>query len=223
MRNVDKIINNYSVISFDLFDTLIRRQVDNPEDIFYLVGYDLFKNKEKAKEFQNDRILAEQEARKKYSNQEINLNQIYSCMDGKKYDICLSKQLEIDCELKMIKPIQKMIESFEYAKKQDKKVYLISDMYLPTEVIEKMLIKCNIKEYKKLYVSCDYNCNKLTGKLFKLVIKENKIDVNEMIHFGDSIKADCMGAKKAGIKYHLIHRKNRLNRILGRLKRKWMK
>ena len=36
----------FDLISFDIFDTLIGRDVVNPTDIFYMTGFDYFKDKE---------------------------------------------------------------------------------------------------------------------------------------------------------------------------------
>ena len=73
---------------------------------------------------------------------------------------------------------------------KEKHILIISDMYLPSEVIQKMLKACNILDYEKIYVSNEYGVNKISGILFKKVIQDKKINAYEMIHIGDSIKAD---------------------------------
>ena len=50
-------------------------------------------------------------------------------------------------------------------------------MYLPSEVIQKMLKACNILDYEKIYVSNEYGVNKISGILFKKVIQDKKINV----------------------------------------------
>ena len=134
------------------------------------------------------------------------------------YNLNKLMKSEIDCEIRMTFPNDKIIEFYEYAKLQEKTIFLISDMYLTKDVIENMLKKCNIKDYNKLYVSCEYNCNKLTGKLFEKVAAENGIKLNQMVHFGDSIKADYLGAKKVGLHCYITPQKNRFVRLLGRIK-----
>ena len=48
----------------------------------------------------------------------------------------------------------------EYAIAQGKEVAIISDMYLPSEIITDILNSLGIKGYTKLYVSCDYGVSK---------------------------------------------------------------
>ena len=79
MDKVVKIIEGlerYEVISFDIFDTLIKRNVKHPEDIFSLVEI-VFNNREKEKiqNFKEVRIKAYYEAAQK--NKNCNLDDIY--------------------------------------------------------------------------------------------------------------------------------------------------
>ena len=67
----------FDLISFDIFDTLIERDVLNPKDIFYLAGLELFKDEDEAKLFRERRIKAESEARKKSDTGEVSLKDIY--------------------------------------------------------------------------------------------------------------------------------------------------
>lgn len=109
-----------------------------------------------------------------------------------------------------------MVKAFNYAISQKKEVYIISDMYLPKSVIEKILIKCGITGQKEIYVSCECGMNKISGKLFQYVIYKNKLQPHQMLHIGDSVKADCLGAAKSKIQFYLISRKNRIGRIIHR-------
>ena len=89
-------------------------------------------------------------------------------------------------------------------------------MYLPKDHIIKMLEKCNLPLDKvKIYISYEYGVNKVSGKLFRKVLNENSIDHKTMIHFGDSLKADVLGAIKAGIKFAIVPKKNRFKRIFS--------
>ena len=70
---------------------------------------------------------------------------------------------------------------------------------------------------RQLYVSNTYGENKLSGKLFQIACKDWQIDLKSMIHIGDSIKADMIGAHKAGIHVWLVGRKNRIERLIQRI------
>ena len=53
-----------------------------------------------------------------------------------------------------------------------KKVYAVSDMYLPKK-IEAMLQKCGLDFLDGVFVSCEYGVQKRSGKLFKLFFAAN--------------------------------------------------
>ena len=70
-ENID--LENYEIISFDIFDTLIIRYVEKPEDIFSIIEYRI----KDAIDFKNKRINAEKIARRKFER-EITIDDIYS-------------------------------------------------------------------------------------------------------------------------------------------------
>lgn len=204
-----KRIDKYDVISFDIFDTLLTRLVDFPTDIFDLVG-----EKTNNKSFKELRIKAEHEARQKSVNGEVNLDDIYIFMPSELKEL---KQIELDTELNCAAPILEMDNMFRYAIDEGKKVFIISDMYLPGNHIRRMLKKCGLPlDNVKIYISNESGANKITGKLFECAIRDNHINRANMIHFGDSLKADVLGARKAGIKFGFVARKNRIRRMLNR-------
>ena len=124
------------------------------------------------------------------------------------------KAKEIELELASCYANKKIKKFYDRAIENGNEVIIISDMYLPQEVIQAMLGQCGIYRYKKLYVSNSFNANKITGKLFEIAISELGVPKKNIVHLGDSIKADFLGAHKAGIKAVLVHRKNRLRRFL---------
>lgn len=46
------------------------------------------------------------------------------------------------------------------------------------------------------------------------MLNQKGIKQSEIVHIGDSVKADFLGARKVGIKSILIRRKNRLKRLI---------
>ena len=107
-----------------------------------------------------------------------------------------------------------MVSAFNYAKQKGKKIYIISDMYLSKNIIEKILKNNGIEGTDKLYISNEYGMNKISGKLFKYIINEDRLCPSRMLHIGDSIKADCIGALKNKMHFYHVPRKNRFKRIL---------
>ena len=165
--------------------------------------------------FHNKRIQAEKIARQKLSPREVNIDDIYDYLDINDNNLKENlKAKEIELELASCYANKKIKKFYDRAIENGNEVIIISDMYLPQEVIQAMLGQCGIYRYKKLYVSNSFNANKITGKLFEIAISELGVPKKNIVHLGDSIKADFLGAHKAGIKAVLVHRKNRLRRFL---------
>lgn len=198
------LIKKYDVISFDIFDTLIERNVKKPCEIFCLVGENIL-GKDYADSFMKERINAESKARTKCKNGEAKLEDIYDVLKKTYGDTTQSlMNNEIETEIVSCRPHKTMISYFEYAKILDKKVFLISDMYLSKYVIEQMLQKCNISGYDNVYISNEAGCNKITRQLFEYIIDKENLQAKDIIHIGDSFKADYMGPRKVGIKSYWL-------------------
>lgn len=189
-----KIIDQYEAISFDLFDTLIMRKTLYPVDVF-----DLVENKIKEKgisiaNFKKKRRTAELES--KGGNIYRIYDQLRKNIDISKEESMIILQEEIECERQCLIPRLTMIEIMNYAIQSGKIVNIISDMYLPSSVIEPILNKLGIIGYNKLYISCEYGVWKGNG-LFQ-IYREDIGDI-KCLHIGDDLFADVISPKKYGI------------------------
>lgn len=203
-KKLKKEIDKYEVISFDIFDTLIKRNCSSPLDIFRLVEFRYKKlYKKDISSFHKKRVEAEKIARERSNKEEINFDEIYECIEYSKNDIEKLKKIEIECELDLCQKNQYMYDVYEYCKKKNKKIICISDMYLSMDIIKNILNK-NDYDIKHVYVSSEIKKTKLTGNLFKYVIEHEKINKNSILHIGDSWKADFIAPIKKGIRpYHI--------------------
>jgi predicted HAD superfamily hydrolase len=178
----------FDVITFDVFDTLLIRDVMVPADIFTL-SYGLLGR--------YVRILAEMKARKKSESGEVTLEDIdklcvFSCLK------------ELDLEKKYCRANPVMLEVYRSLKESGKKMYAISDMYLSSEFIGNLL-----KEYGidiPVIVSCEENASKKDGSLFKIFLNRFSLSAGSVLHIGDSINSDGEGAGKAGIDSLIIEK-----------------
>ena len=139
-NKIYNLIDKFDVISFDIFDTLIKRVVNNPKQIFDIVEKKYNETySDKIINFKKNRITCEQEIQ----NRIAGINDIYDNM--RKYysdDVCeILKNIEILTEIEYcnintdIKPI------YEYCKRTNKKIYAVSDMYLYAEILKRILKK----------------------------------------------------------------------------------
>lgn len=200
--------------SFDIFDTLITRNMSTPGTIFYIMECLLKKNGENCKfpqilieNFTNIRrdaeVFARENARVQYNKKEISFNDIYSIIQHNyslsETQINYLKDLEIITEQNNLHGIKENINKIKNLLKAQQEVILISNMYFSEKIIRKFLLNIDsVFSDIKIYVSNDYNLTKSTG-LYNL-IKKSYPNLKEWTHFGDNLKADIISAKLHGIK-----------------------
>lgn len=188
----------YDVISFDIFDTLILRPFAKPVDLFLIIGSRL-----NMMNFMRIRIDAERDARAEanalYGNSEITIFDIYKKINHRTgLDINKGVETEFQTELDYCFANPYMMRVFKLLKEHGKKIIITSDMYIPHDMMERLLASCGYTGYDRLYVSCDYYCNKRNGGLYK-VIKRDYPGCN-IAHVGDNRDSDINSADRCGIK-----------------------
>lgn len=211
-KKIKKKIMEADVISFDMYDTLVKRNVINPEDIFELVGLEFCNLTGRCiEDYKQIRCECEKIARKKTKDEEIQYMQIFENMENiSQEDRTLLKKLEIQYELGMSCPNKKITELYHFALKKGKRVIITSDMYLEEKIIKKILSQNGIDGYEKLYLSSLYKKSKRTGSLYIHILNDLKIEPQKILHIGDSIRSDIIQAKSQGYKVCFIPRYHRL-------------
>lgn len=207
-------LSKYEIVSFDIFDTLIFRPFSLPVDLFRIVGEKLG-----ILDFTNIRIRAEWDARMKckarYGHMEVTLADIY---DNLEEDVGISSEwgqtVETEAELSLCYANPFMLEVWKKLAAKGKRMIVVSDMYLSSEVLSKMLTKNGFIGFEKLYVSCEYGRNKVSGNLYQKVLadlgliekrsrnqdrKSCKLPPYTIIHVGDNEHSDQNMAKANGI------------------------
>lgn len=208
-----KAINNHDIISFDIFDTLLKRNVMNPSDVFDIVQATY--NKETSipiYNFKTVRINKEIEARKQSSKEDINIYEIYEFLP---YDESIKNkllQLEFQIEQDLLQENPEIKKIFNYAQRQNKTILIISDMYLPKYFLEKILKREGYNHYDNLYISSEIGLTKSSSNLYKYIIKKNNYSPQQILHIGDNLKSDYFSAKRIGIHSYKIRKyKNNLS------------
>jgi len=183
----------YDVISFDVFDTLIFRPFDAPTDLFRLMALKI-----NMPDFAKIRTEAEKAARSTAVNGEVNIYDIYNEIKNKYHiDVENAIQTEIDAEFDLCYGNEYIKTIFNILKYNQKEIIAVSDMYLPEDIIKKLLKKCGFKGFSRVYVSCDYRRSKATGKLYRFINKDF-VKHKSVFHIGDDYTADCINARKTG-------------------------
>lgn len=200
-------IKKYDIVSFDIFDTLIKRNVPTPSNVFDIVEKkynEMYENV--LTDFKKIRIEAEKLARDSSKKEEVTIGDIYNYMSLRAEEKERLIKLEIQVELNICLPNQHIKSIYKKCIKYQKKVILASDMYLPGEVVEKILRKCGYSDYSGLYLSSEVGLRKRTGNLFKFIKEKEKVSTKSIIHIGDSYVADVIMPLKYGISAQHLNR-----------------
>lgn len=175
---------NLQYVSFDIFDTLLVRPCLHPTDIFALIAEKV--NTKYQIDFYSMRITAEKDLKN------ANIYEIYKAMAARHN---LSEELtnillneEINAETQFLMPREDVKEFYNLALSNNKKIIAISDMYLPSNILEKILKIKGFDKIEKIYVSNEYKARKDSGKLFDIVSEELK--TKNILHIGDNKLSD---------------------------------
>ena len=192
LKKVKTSIDRAKIVSFDIFDTLFLRPYLEPTDLFYHLEY-----LENVPDFALSRIKAEQAARRTHHNREdIVFDAIYDHIDK---EFLSFKEKELALEIQVLRANLEMLQVYQYALAEGKRIVIASDIYLPTDFLAKVLQKNGISEYAKLYVSGNHGKTKEHGSLYQHIQEDLKVAVKDILHIGDDRKSDYRGAKKQGI------------------------
>ena len=210
-------IRDKSVVSFDIFDTAVKRDVLSPADVFVLIEKRLQQGKKiSVNDFSKLRVEAEADARKLHPERDVTLAEIYDQMPALSKDQCAYlMRLECETELAVSVPNLPVKRVYDICVQEGKKVLFISDMYLPREVLAEILRK-NGYDPNCLYISCEVGSCKKGGKLFSYVRQKEALTSKDWAHIGDSISADFFDAKRQGILGILIEQNPQYNPYVRR-------
>lgn len=221
--------SDYSHVSFDLFDTLIRRRllkVNEVHDTVSAYALALVGRRKESSPF--DLTLLR-----------YRMSDSLKSFDGKGtqepliddvWDRIIAQYVQDDVERKAI---VEQVVGFEVAieasnlelidgvkelltrlKADGKVVTAISDMYFSRAVMEEILKNLGIFElFDHIYISADSKLTKQTGDLFQAVLGDLKLEPYQLLHVGDNSHSDIAMAKKVGMdcvfveQHHLLELK----------------
>lgn len=203
-----------SYISFDIFDTVVKRPFWYPEDLFAFLNARFFELTGEHVNFIKMRVQAEKNARKYYydlhQQHEVTLEQIYRFVrEDYKVSQNICEELikcERELEIHFSGSRKSAKELFDLALLAGKKVIFVSDMYLDVKTVESILHKNGYDGYDALFLSSSEMQMKGTGELYTKVISKLSIKNEDILHIGDNIKSDYEMARNKGLKAYYIPR-----------------
>lgn len=206
--------------TFDIFDTLIRRNTVAPESIFeqirellksqsfvselddYLVdNYPAIRHQV---EFDIRDVFRKTTFERDTDQIEVTLSEILRRLQNNynfseiTYDFLYNTEIQL--EIDAVEPIQKRIDYLLSLRTAGHEVYLVSDMYLPEETVRQMVIAADKRlEEIPLYLSSNFGYQKSTGKLFTYIFFDRKYQFKSWTHYGDNKRADGSVPRRLGI------------------------
>jgi len=214
---------NSSILSFDVWDTLIRRDC-HPEEIKTRVAQRLISLiwlhlKPEYRDYKTLVLMRnDKEVEIARENQTQGFDDEYVIQDV--FERVLLEACKTPLPSKLFLETINMLVDFEVAieiqatrvdeaalqilsQTSDLKKIVISDFYMSSPDLSKILAHHNLLKYFSLVVSsCDHKVNKKSGKLFQYLQQQHGYDTNNWIHVGDNLHADVEMANKNGLKGH---------------------
>ena len=203
------------IISFDIWDTIIKRKCHPEEVKLATARYIILKYENKLKDEYKDIYtilkkrddIEEKECKRNKKDGHDDECRILDVIKSLQKEIFkekiedISEELlkeEIEQEKRVIYINPEIIPIFE--KYKGLKKYCISDFYMDAESLKELLdyLKVPVK-IEKIYSSADYLLNKRTGNLYKKAEEEIGISPEEHIHVGDNQYSDIQMAQSLGI------------------------
>ena len=210
IEKIKRLLIKYDCISFDIFDTLVKRRVSKTSDIFIMIvsHFNLHsEHKVDPKKFCVERKAAALRAKELcvQGKEEITLAEIYNSLSSD-YDWCKDDLMygEQQLEEQICQANYQLKELYNWCISNNKRIIIISDMYLPIDCVKNILSKCGYDGYEALFLSSEIKKKKSTGSLFEFVLKQKGFQGKKIIHIGDSLRSDVIEAKKNGFDTYKI-------------------
>ena len=207
------LLNKGEIVSFDIFDTLIMRYVAKPSLVNEIIRFKVEDLLGKSFDFPTMRLKAEEKARQ-IKTSDVNLDDIYksfAVITELDDETCQKiREIEVSTELKLILPRQDVVNWFKEILKRGRKIWLISDMYMQTPDIERLLKKCGVEGYEKLLISCETGMRKDTAAIWNHFVEKNL----SLVHVGDNEMSDIqLPSDRKLFTYHLMSSINLLSQV----------
>ncbi|HAQ57439.1 MAG TPA: hypothetical protein DCX06_11205 [Opitutae bacterium] len=193
--------------SFDIFDTLLARDIGPPHNIFLILARQnphLIPEQYSEEAFIHERIRAETDAIVSNNGTDPTFVEIHQHL---KRRLSISDQAsdelmqhELDLEAKHLQAIPSAKTRIAELRDQGAQIAFISDMYLPVTCIQEELKRHGIfQDGDLLLVSCEESASKHEGALYKKLIALSAKSSLGIRHYGDNKRSDLLSALKNGI------------------------
>ena len=152
-------------------------------------------------------ISAENAARRQGKREDITLNEIWARLIpsmGWQYSESLVR-CELEAEEESIVPVCSVREQVRTVRQKKSRIVFVSDMYLPSEFIERQLINHGFAVAGDgIYVSGELGKTKASGNLFRHLLVQENVKPSTILHTGDNPHGDHAVPRRLGIRARLF-------------------
>ncbi len=211
------------IISFDLFDTLLVRRVHDPDLVKLPVARFIASLADKVgisigwQNVQKLRDSIEQQQRvdtgKTFDDHEacypLFMGKVLRSVFGDEFSETVLDEVtkyELFMENSMLVPRQPLTDWIKDLKFQGKRIFIISDMYLPASHLKVLVEHAGLIEFvEDIISSADTFLAKASGNGYQLVQEKYSLVKERWLHIGDNSFSDGMRADEFGIDALILH------------------
>jgi len=177
-------IDRAKVVTFDIFDTLLFRKTNAPETVFDLIG-----KRFQIHGFRKLRTDARREANSRGNGGQAGIDAVYAVLSEHNeipVDWNEVKQYEIQLAWDDLTANREMLEFFQYAKEQGKRVAAFGDGLLPAQILAQIL-------EEKGFAGIDHvGClSERASESFALLAQREQVTQGEILHVTGTAPDNC--------------------------------
>lgn len=191
-------IQNFEIVSFDIFDTVLRREYTAPDYAKLKLGQSLAKkgtvaSAEAFVEMRNSAELACRKAQNFEGDVSIfdAYKQLATSLNISQQEASVLAEREFHYDLEMAKPKDEMVKIVHELHAMGREIWFVTDIYYTKQQIEKMLRKIGIAIPFKLFVSADIKKRKDAGTMWTHIKSLTETEGKSFIHVGDNVRSDA--------------------------------
>ena len=217
VETLEKRIDQFDVVSVDLFDTLLVRRVHDPDIVKNATTrfitslakqqgiWSSFKLVERAR---NTIEAAHREKNGKgFPDHEANylefIPEVLKAIFAEQYTDDLFVRVteyEMQMESAILVARERFVELLAFLKHHDKRLFVLSDIYLPSQLLTGLLADKGLDHYFESIISSADSFNaKASGTAYPLIQEKFNLEKNRWIHIGDHIWSDGEKPSEFGI------------------------
>lgn len=191
-------LKGFDIVSFDIFDTVLRREFTEPDYAKLKLGRALVKEGFflQPQEFVELRNETELSCRKNLNFEgDVSIFQVYDLL-GRKLDIepQLAREWaerEFHYDLGMALPKDEIVKMVHELHEEGREIWFVTDIYYTKAQIASMLRKIGISIPYTLFVSSDLKMRKDTGTMWSFIKERVGRLSKSYVHVGDNVRSDA--------------------------------